>query len=209
MAAASSAERRHRDRRARLGRPVEPALDVLFRPEEVHPASGEDDVVPPAARPGRGSGREGSRRPGRPSRTSTYELRRRSRRRRPRSGRRHRARRRSRTRPRRSCAYHQRPRASHAERRRHGGERVRHPDLAALVERRVRARRAAGASPRATSLAGGKRRLLGASAPARARRPARRSGSGAEGRPRPRQAILRLSHGPLGCRRHRSFNPVL
>src|SRR4030095_691834 len=36
----------HGNRRAR--RPAgEPALDVLFRPEEVHRASGEDDVVPP------------------------------------------------------------------------------------------------------------------------------------------------------------------
>ena len=40
-------ERRHGDRRARLA-PCEPALDVLFRPEEVHRPSGEDDVVPPA-----------------------------------------------------------------------------------------------------------------------------------------------------------------
>src|SRR5438552_3459752 len=40
------AERRDRDRRARLAA-GEPALDVLLRPEEVHRASGEDDVVPP------------------------------------------------------------------------------------------------------------------------------------------------------------------
>src|SRR5204862_7259377 len=36
----------HADRRA--GWPsAEPAFDVLLRPEEVHRASGEDDVVPP------------------------------------------------------------------------------------------------------------------------------------------------------------------
>src|SRR5207248_7780426 len=40
------AQRRDRDRGAGLAA-GEPALDVLFRPEEVHPASGEDDVVPP------------------------------------------------------------------------------------------------------------------------------------------------------------------
>src|SRR2546423_15655755 len=30
-----------------IARP-EPSFDVLFRPEEIHRASGEDDVVPPA-----------------------------------------------------------------------------------------------------------------------------------------------------------------
>src|SRR5437016_10647754 len=40
---------RHRDGRA--GRPTaEPAGDVLLRPEEIHRASGEDDVVPPVRR---------------------------------------------------------------------------------------------------------------------------------------------------------------
>ena len=36
------------DGRDRTGLPVaEPAIDVLFRPEEIHRASGVDDVVPP------------------------------------------------------------------------------------------------------------------------------------------------------------------
>jgi hypothetical protein len=37
---------RDRERCSRLAR-SKPPLDVLFRPEEVHRASGEDDVVPP------------------------------------------------------------------------------------------------------------------------------------------------------------------
>src|SRR5579862_143734 len=37
------------ERRSRRSR-TEPAPDVLFRPEEVHPASGKDDVVPPPRR---------------------------------------------------------------------------------------------------------------------------------------------------------------
>src|SRR5712691_10326623 len=37
-----------RDRNRGTGAPpCEPACDVLLRPEEVHPASGEDDVLPP------------------------------------------------------------------------------------------------------------------------------------------------------------------
>src|SRR5207248_2609954 len=43
------AQCRGRNRGARLP-PSEPALDVLLRPEEIHRASGEDDVVPPARR---------------------------------------------------------------------------------------------------------------------------------------------------------------
>jgi hypothetical protein len=42
------AERRHRDR-CPPGASSEPSIDVLLRPEEIHGASGEDDVVPPAA----------------------------------------------------------------------------------------------------------------------------------------------------------------
>src|SRR5438094_8898678 len=42
-------ELRDGDRGARLAR-AEPAGDVLFRPEEVHRRSGEDDVVPPVPR---------------------------------------------------------------------------------------------------------------------------------------------------------------
>src|SRR5262249_23497658 len=43
------AQLRRRDHRP--GRPIaQPAGDVLFRPEEVHRASREDDVVPPSGR---------------------------------------------------------------------------------------------------------------------------------------------------------------
>src|SRR5206468_1281991 len=40
------AQCRRGNRRARLPR-AEPSCDVLLRPEEIHNASGEDDVVPP------------------------------------------------------------------------------------------------------------------------------------------------------------------
>src|SRR6202011_967500 len=40
------AQLRDRDRASRIP-PTEPAVDVLFRREEIHRASGEDDVVPP------------------------------------------------------------------------------------------------------------------------------------------------------------------
>jgi len=43
-------ERRDRDRRARLA-PAEPPSRVLLRPEEIHRASGEHDVVPPVCGP--------------------------------------------------------------------------------------------------------------------------------------------------------------
>ena len=54
------AQLRDSDRRSRIA-PAEPAIDVLFRPEEIHRASGEDDVVPPTRGGHAGSGTETGR----------------------------------------------------------------------------------------------------------------------------------------------------
>ena len=126
----------------------EPASHVCFRPEEVHRASGEHDVVPPARWPARGSGTASEGSSGRRSRTSQARGS-------PQSAQAVSIRPsvwRAAQIPKASqaqLAYHQRPAVVDTERGRHGGERVGHADLAgSRCPTRWRDRRAVVATSR-------------------------------------------------------------